>query len=183
MSIILLIIVNSFIKGYPFKKMKAVNLIRNISNNIDSSARLTFEGICSQFHINEGATLEEINLLKSFKTKIPEAYLALLRAFNGIDLFCVEDIGGYRFFSCTEAIGINKLQERNYADEWDDKVLLICSLRGDGDFVGLRIFETGYEILDCFHEESPKEWKTIGKSIDYFIETLINEKGRKFWLH
>lgn len=162
--------------------MKAVDLIKNVTKDSDTTTLITHEGLSSIIHIKHGASSEELKLLEAYKNDLPEVYLSLLIAFNGFDLFRIEDIGGFHFFSCGELVRNNEFQALNYADEWDKDLVLICSLIGEGDFIGLRILETDYQLLDCFHEESPKEWKIIGNSIDDFIENVIKEKGKKFWL-
>lgn len=144
----------------------------------------TFDGVLSKNITKEPANdLEIANSDTYFNNKIPHDYLNFLKKYNGIVLFDVAGISGFKFFGCQELILENKFQKENLGIQWDDNILLICSCLGDGDFIGLNITsKNSYEIVDCFNEEIPSNWASINGSFEFFLEKIIDEKGRKFWL-
>jgi len=163
------------------------SLLNEITKGLDENlqkASKTYEGLTSKFVIKKGASKEDISSCNAyFNFKMPNDYQSLLLKMNGCVLFNVDDIGGFSFFGCDELIKENTFQKVHLEDEWDENIILICSCLGDGDYIGLKVLaDDSYEIIDCFHEEVPSNWRTIGSSLDDFLERLTKEKGKKFWL-
>jgi SMI1 / KNR4 family (SUKH-1) len=118
-----------------------------------------------------------------FNHKLPMDYVSFLRTYDGCTLFKVDDVAGFRFWGCEELIQQNKFHKNNVGADWDDRVILVCACLGDGDYIGIKVIDDqSYCILDCFGEEIPARWTVIGNSFSHFIATLIDQKGRKFWL-
>jgi hypothetical protein len=86
------------------------------------------------------------------------------------------------FFELEKSIATTCDLKEVYEEKWESNILIICALLGDGDFIGIRILSDGYEILDCFHEDAPSEWRKISSSFDEFLQELILRKGEKYWL-
>lgn len=145
---------------------------------------LDYEGLPVTFHKNIGASDSEIaSLIENEASKLPEEYLDLLRHFNGFRLFVYEELSGFKFLGTAEIIEEAKLQKEIYGEDWDESVVIFCQLICDGDFIGFRFNQDGsYSILDCFHEINPNEWQVVSGSLEAFLEKLIVEKGKKFWL-
>ena len=144
----------------------------------------TYEGLKSHIVVRSGASEEEINKCNSyFENKLPEDYLSFLKRYNGGFFFKVNDIGGFQFWGCDELIYQNTFHKENLGNDWDKRIILICACLGDGDYVGIKIHkDNSYEILDCFGEEIPINWKHIGDSFCSFLEKIIDQRGKKFWL-
>lgn len=145
---------------------------------------LDYEGLPVIFHKNLGASdIEIASFITHESLNLPDEYLDLLRQFNGFSLFGYEDLGGFQFLGTAEIIEENKLEKEIYGEDWDESVVVFCKLICDGDFIGFRFYHDGsYSILDCFHEASPNEWQVISVSFGAFLEKLIAEKGKRFWL-
>lgn len=159
------------------------NKIEDIINNLNGMVT-TYEGLTSEVIINEGANQIEINKCNSyFGNRLPNDYISFLRNYNGGFFFKVDDIGGLKFWSCDVTVKQNRFQKEQFGDQWDNDIILICECIGDGDYIGIKIVDdNSYEMVDCFGEEVPSNWKAIKISFDSFLEKLLDEKGRKFWL-
>ena len=118
-----------------------------------------------------------------FGNNLPEDYLSFLRNYNGCTFFKVRDLAGFQFWGCDELVRENKFHKENLGVDWDERIVLICSCLGDGDYIGMKTSEDkAYEIVDAFGEEIPANWNSIGNSFSQFLEHLIDQRGRKFWL-
>ena len=160
------------------------NLIQIIKDYSFLGSVITFENLDSQFIIKDSANQKDIEKCNEyFEFKLPEDYLKILTKANGFILFKIEDFAGFKFLGCNELIKENRFQKENYEEDWDNQIILFCQCLGDAEYLGLRVFDDkSYEILDCEIIELPSKWQTIGTSIDDFIESLLQKKGRKFWL-
>ena len=144
---------------------------------------LSSDGLETISKFNSGATVDEINSCNQyFNNLLPIEYLELLVHYNGVELFNLQDIDGFRFLDTLKIIEVNELEKQNNSD-YDPRIILFCEIIGEGNYLGFRVNENGfYVILDCFHEEKPTEWRVIGYSFDDLLEKIIDEKGTKFWL-
>ncbi|HEY9262157.1 SMI1/KNR4 family protein [Chitinophaga sp.] len=160
-----------------------LNKIKNIERNPSDEKILTDEGLEATFTFNKGATENGIAEADGFfKNNIPTEFIEFLKLYNGCILFNVDGIGGFQIFSDDKLVSENKFQKLNFEDDWDDNVIIFCSCIGDGDYIGFRLLNDGYEIIDCFGEEIPLNWLAIETSFDVFLEKLIDHKGGKYWL-
>ena len=162
-----------------------ITTIKELSNQSFARTIKTFENFVSEFIVNEGASDEEISICDSyFGFKLPEDYKSFLKEFDGSVFFKIEDFAGFKFLGCVDIVKENKFQKENLGEDWDNQIIIFCACLGDGDYVGIKLLgDNSYEIVDCFMDEMPANWQALGNSIDEFIEKLINEKGRKFWLN
>lgn len=142
----------------------------------------SYEGIRVTFEANPGSYPSDIKSIS--KLKIPSDYSDLLAQHNGFTLYKYEDLGGLQFLGSDKIKAETQLQKETYEDEWDDRIIVICNVIADGDFIGLKIYENGgYELLDCYHDEEPQKWKVITDSLDDFLIKLIDSKGERYWLN
>lgn len=160
-----------------------LNKLKNIESNLSSEKIFTDEGLEATFTFNKAATENGITQANSFfENKLPTEFIEFLKIYNGCTLFNVNDIGGFQIFSDDQLVRENKFQKLNFEDDWDDNVIIFCSCIGDGDYIGFHLSNDGYEIIDCFGEEIPLNWRPIEPSFDIFLEKLIDHKGEKYWL-
>jgi SMI1 / KNR4 family (SUKH-1) len=136
------------------------------------------------FSFKDGASENSIIELENyFKFSIPKELKDFLTYTNGCELFVDDDIDGYQFFDVNEIIEETETQKKDYEEDWDNRILIICSFIGEGNFIGIKIISKNeYEVIDCFHEEIPLNWNLIETSIYTFLENLIKENGEKYWL-
>jgi SMI1 / KNR4 family (SUKH-1) len=145
---------------------------------------IDYENLPVTFHKNPGAREEEIAAIATDRNqKIPKDYIDFLRKFNGCTLFKYQDLGGFEFLSTTNILKENALQRLTYENDWDSNLTVFCNLICDGDFLSFKNNEDGsYSIMDCYHDDNPGNWKIIADSLDNFLNKLITEKGKRFWL-
>ena len=157
---------------------KLNSLFRHSINFIDR------EGLEVTFEKNSPATFQEISSLsKDPEIKIPKDYLDFLQLFDGCRLFKYQDLGGFEFFGTKDIRKETELQRQTYEEDWDENLTVFCRLICDGDFISFRNKSDGsYDILDCYHDDIPANWTTITNSLDNFLESLIDEKGKRYWL-
>lgn len=145
---------------------------------------MTYEGLSSECVMNAPASEHEINNCKqSLSKEIPQQYIHFLNAYNGGTVFKIEDFAGYRLFSTQEIIKENAFQKENFGSNWDESIVLFCSCLGDNEYLGFKIHEDMYDIVDCVMDVVPKAWEVIGSNFDDLIQKLIKEKGKKYWLN
>jgi len=161
-----------------------LNKIKKILNNSLEIEVETYEGLKASIIVRAGASEEEINKCNSyFANNLPVDYLSFLRNYNGCTFFKVSNLAGFQFWGCDQLVHENKFQKENFGLDWDERIILICACLGDGDYIGIKLNEDrSYEIVDAFGEEIPANWNSIGSSFSEFLENLIEEKGKKFWL-
>ncbi len=111
---------------------------------------------------------------------IPDEYLNFLRFANGMTLFNLDDIDGYKFFSVEEIIKENKLLADSEEERWTGERIVFCGILGEGNYIAFDL-KTKL-LLDGFHEIYSDEWETIPLSFGEFLKKLIELKGEKFWL-
>lgn len=163
---------------------KLTTKIKKILNQKVNGRFDTFENMPSDIEVNVGAEIDQISLCNSyFKSMLPEAYRSFLMEFDGGTFFKIEDYAGFKFLGCSELIVNDKFQRDNFGRDWNQRVILFCSSLGDNEFIGFKLLSgTEYEIIDCWMDELPERWTKIGNSFNDFLERLIDERGRKFWL-
>jgi len=143
---------------------------------------LDYEDLVVTFEKNNGATQNDLDIISN-KLKIPNDYLDFLQIFNGLTLFKFKDLGGFKFLGTNDISKETEIQRQTYEEDWDNDIIVFCNLICDGDFISFKNKNDGsYEILDCYHDENPQNWKVVSYSFCYFLERLIEEKGKRYWL-
>ncbi len=144
----------------------------------------SYEGLAVQSTFEPPASVvDKISIETELQGWIPNDYLELCEIANGFTLFDYGDLDGFRFLSLGELKTLNDFTREMYAEDWDEKILVFCVVLGDGDYLALRSEDGGrYSILDGYHDAIPLKWNVIGASIDAFLNRLIDERGRKFYL-
>jgi hypothetical protein len=160
--------------------------LRENLNDLFSSSNdfKDFDDLTVTFAKNMGASQQDIKLrLLDLGVKIPTDYVDFLKSFDGCTLFNYNDIGGFEFLGTNEILNETNIQSKTYEDDWDNGLTVFCRLIGEGDFICFRDkADNGYDILDCDHDDSPKNWNVIDHSFNNFLKRLIEEKGRRYWL-
>jgi hypothetical protein len=145
---------------------------------------IDYEGLTVTFHKNKGATQQELDsVISTEKLKIPQDYIDFLQVFNGCTLFKYQDLGGFEFLGTMNILKETDIQKQAYEEDWDNDILVFCRLIGDGDFISFKSNNNNsYDILDCYHDDKPQNWKVISNSFSDFLKRLIDGKGKRYWL-
>lgn len=143
---------------------------------------IDYEDLVVTFEKSDGAIQNDIDQICNH-LKIPKDYIDFLQKFDGWTMFKFNDLGGFRFLGTNNISKETELQKQTYGNDWDCDIIVFCTMICDSDFIGFRNKSDGtYDILDCYHDENPKNWKVIGNSFSDFLESLIEQKGKKYWL-
>lgn len=163
---------------------KYLNYIKEIIDVTLKGTILTFEYLDSLFIMNNGASNDDIakcNL--HFNQKLPIDYIYFLEEYNGGILFKIDDYAGFKLLSTEELIKHNEFQKGNFGQDWDSQIILFCECIGDAEYLGFKLIENGdANIVYCIMDMLPHEWQIVESSFNDFINKLIEEKGRKYWL-
>ncbi len=163
--------------------LNTMNYQEKLSTIFVNKTNMTSEGFETISVKNQGATINEVESLnRDYLSKLPNDYIEFLKNCNGCTLYDVDGQYGFIFF------GTNQIEQETegfkevYENEWDESIVLFCSVMGSGDFLGFRLLSDSYEIIDCYHEDNPKDWAVISTSFSDFMNKLIDSKGSSFWL-
>lgn len=176
---------NIVCKQELLKKRINKDLIDKLNFLFDQQDKfLDYEGLVVEFKRKESASTEQLDIIK-FRSNLslPPEYLDFLKYTDGCSLYKYEDLGGFQFLGTKEINHQNELQKDTYENDWDDNLTVFCNVICDGDFISFRKNPNGiYDILDCYHDDSPSNWKIIDNSFISFMEKLIEAKGERYWL-
>ena len=144
---------------------------------------LDYEDLSVTFSANRGASIEELGtMLRKTNLVFPDVYLDFLKKINGCELFKFKELGGFEFLGTNEIQKENSFQQESYMEDWDKRLTVFCNLICDGDFLSFKSYDNGtYEIIDCYHDDLPKNWNVISNSFEDFLERLIDLKGKRYW--
>jgi hypothetical protein len=129
--------------------------------------------------LNPPATKDQIVNLKSIY-KLPKELAELMQFSNGLELFKLDDIDGYKFYSTEKIISENEGLKTVYNEEWIEDIIVFCEIIGEGNYIAIDLRNGA--VLDGFHETDPVEWMTISQNLNDFLSRLIELKGEKYWL-
>lgn len=164
---------------------KGLEMLKNILNHkMYKTIKITDEynlDLELDFKMNSGAQEDEIDQIRCLN--LPVSYIEFLDEYNGGRLFDMQGLDGFIFLGTNDIISINNDMKEEYQEDWIDSIIVFAECIGEGNYLGFRATnQNEYEIIDCFHEESPKNWNAIGNSFELFLENLIIFNGKKFYL-
>lgn len=114
--------------------------------------------------------------------EIPSDYVEFLLFSAGMELFNYDNIDGL------ELLGVQGIQKytlyskNTFEEDWINNIIIFGKIIGEDNYLGFKIELEGYSIIDCYFEQLPIEWTTIGDSFDDFILDYITSLGNKFWI-
>jgi len=138
-----------------------------------------------EFMVNPPATISEIkHIEKELGIKLPTSYVEFLQKFNGARMYDYDGLDGFELLGTNDLVDINSFLASDYNEDWVDSILIFAKCIGEGNYLGFdsSVGKSEYCILDCFHEEIPINWEIISESFDQFLEKLIENEGKKYWL-
>ena len=138
--------------------------------------------VAKRFNYNEPAASKSFEDLSLQEIFVSDELRQLLSISNGFEIYNYDGIDGYRIFSTIDLQVVNKSISDSYGDLWDDRILIFIECIGDGSYLGLKRTGDAEEVVDCFLEADPSEWKSVAPSISIFFAQLIKSSGHKFWL-
>lgn len=127
---------------------------------------------------------EELQYLTN-ACRIPGSYVEFLSVYNGAKLFEQDGIAGLQLLSGREVLHYTQYAQNTFEEEWDDKIIIFAKMIGEDNYLGFKILNEDngdYVVLDCYFEESPKEWRVIADSFDEFLSEYLLSNGKKFWI-
>ncbi len=114
---------------------------------------------------------------------IPKEYVELLSFSNGMELFNYDDIDGLKLLSLQEIENYTSYGKKTFEEDWQDNILFFAKIIGEDNYLGFRIDGNKYEIVDCYFEELPSEWRSVSDKLDDFLEKYIVKNGEMFWIN
>lgn len=165
------------------EKFKVV--IQSIANGTLVKKDICGNSIEVEFRLNSLAQDSElIAVRKELSLELPSSFKSFLKIHNGGEIYSYNRLDGFKIFGTNEIIEVNKLIANEYGKDWINNIIIFAECLGEGNYLGFKSSEylEEYEVLDCFHEELPINWKTIARSFDTFLDHLILHNGNKFWL-
>ena len=113
---------------------------------------------------------------------LPEQYVELLTFANGMELFNYDNIDGIKLLGLDEVQSYTQYAKNIYEDNWQESIIIFGKIIGEENYLGFRVKDGGYEILDCYFDEIPENWKVISNDFDAFLHKYIILNGEKYWL-
>jgi hypothetical protein len=113
--------------------------------------------------------------------ELPEDFLEFWRLTDGANLFLNES--GLHGVGVASTELLRELQAEEievYGPGAMMKYVVFARVNGSGDFLVFNL-ETG-QVLDGIHAEQPHEWRPIAASFTHWLDRLIEECGRYYWL-
>ena len=114
---------------------------------------------------------------------MPKEYMEFLSFSNGMELFNYDEIDGVKLLSLNEIENYTSYGKNTFEEDWQDNVLFFAKIIGEDNYLGFRMKENKYEVIDCYFEELPSEWNIVAESFDDFLEKYITNNGEKFWIY
>jgi hypothetical protein len=157
-----------------YKKLEEI-FLNKLNLNIEEQETISVGNVKASFD-----EIKDVNI--DFICLIPDDYIEFWNNWNGCTLFDLKGQAGFKFFSTKEIENQTFSFKEIYGTDWDESIVLFCSVIGSGDFIGFRKSSDGYMILDCCHDDLPENWMIISDSFCEFMIKIIDNKGASFWL-
>lgn len=159
------------------------NMLRQKLDSLSNNVKIV-NGRRSSCIFRAKALQSEIDYLNFiFNCKIPGDYIELLNYSNGFTLYNLDNLNGIMFFGTDQVKRENDIFKETLEGFQVENIIIFCTILGEGNFIGFKVLNNeDYEILDCFHEELPENWKKIADSLDDFLANLIETEGELYWL-
>ncbi len=163
--------------------MKSIKLIQEIlrGQNMCEIEKKDANGITIKVKIGKNQPYCS-SISMNMGNRIPKQYIEFLSYSNGMELFNYDNIDGLKLLSFQEIEKYTLYAKNTYEEDWNDNIMIFAKLIGEDNYLGFRIEENQYEIIDCYFEDSPFEWKMISKDYDDFLTKYIKGFGDKYWI-
>ena len=168
--------------------MKSVELLSEMmgDKNIIHFQKMESDGNLIEVELSVNGACTEASLQKAesdLAFKLPNEYRSFLRVFDGSRLFDYDKLDGIQLLSTDELCKFNLYARNTFEEIWDEDILIFAKYIGEDNYLGFHFDQNGnYNIIDCFFEEIPNNWKVIANSFDEFLMKFLLEQGRKYWL-
>lgn len=165
-------------------KMKSIEIIKSFmgSSNYCEVIHNDSEGnkVQVSFKANDPISLSEII---GIAHSLPNQYVDFLLFSNGMELYNYKNIDGLLLLSVKDIERFTQYARNTFEEDWEENIVIFAKIIGEDNYLGFKIDENGYEVLDCYFEELPFEWSSIAHSFDEFLVKYIEGDGRKFWIN
>ena len=85
-----------------------------------------------------------------------------------MELFNYDNLDGIKLLSLQEIEKYTNYCKNTFEEDWQDNIIIFAKIIGEDNYLGFRMKENYYEIIDCYFEESPSEWAVIAYEFDEF---------------
>ena len=132
---------------------------------------------------NPPTNIEDIGTVeRQIKLLIPKQYIEFLLFSNGMELYNYDNIDGLKLLSLQEIEMYTAYSRNTFEEDWQDNILIFGKIIGEDNYLGFKIYEEYYEIVDCYFEQLPSEWETIDGTFDGFLTKYLTGNGNKYWI-
>ena len=164
--------------------MKSINLLKQILDG-KKNCKITIndsEGneIITSISICSGVEKSEKN--EQMMKLLPKQYVDILQFSDGIELFNYDNIDGIKLLSIKEIEKYTQYSRNTFEEDWLEDIIIFAKIIGEDNYLGFKKNENDYDILDCYFEELPMEWKIISNDLDVFLVEYIRKHGEKYWI-
>ena len=138
-----------------------------------------------RFELNEPANIDDImNAERELGVKLPDSYKEFLMSYNGARIFDYDGLDGFIILGIKDILKANKFAKATFEEDWLESIIIFAKYIGESNYLGFdgSKDESEYAVIDCFFEELPEDWTQIAANFDDFLEKIVEQQGKKFWL-
>jgi len=138
-----------------------------------------------RFELNEPASFDDIaNVERELGVKLPHSYKEFLINYNGARIFDYDGLDGFIILGTKDIIKANRFAKATFDEDWIESIIIFAKYIGESNYLGFNASEddSEYTVIDCFFEELPEDWSEIAINFDGFLEKIVEQQGKKFWL-
>lgn len=162
------------------QELMKMQLCQN-TNKLDSEGNI----ISVKNQLNMPAESRELELIQNkLQLQIPDQYREFLINYNGAMLFNYDNIDGLNLLSIQDVLKYTLYAKNTFEEDWINNIIVFAKIIGEDNYLGFKVInDNTYQIVDCYFEQLPKEWREINLSFDEFLVSFILKQGKKFWIN
>lgn len=162
------------------RELMKMKTCQNI-NKLDSQGNII--SVKNELYIPaESQNLEFIQ--NKLQYKIPDQYKEFLLNSNGAMLFNYDNIDGLNLLSIQDTLKYTLYAKNTFEEDWIDNIIIFAKIIGEDIYLGFKVGNDDvYQIVDCYFEQQPIDWREINLSFDEFLVSYILKQGEKFWIN
>ena len=138
-----------------------------------------------RFELNEPANLDDImNVERKMGVELPDSYKEFLTNYNGARIFDYDGLDGFIILGTKDILKANEFAKATFEEDWLESIIIFAKYIGESNYLGFDCSKDDreYVVIDCFFEELPEDWSEIAINFDEFLEKIVEQQGKKFWL-
>lgn len=140
-------------------------------------------GNCISVTVKKNQSLNSQKSKSALIDSIPDQYVEFLLFSDGMELFNYDNLDGLKLLSLQEIEQYTNYCKNTFEEDWQDNIIIFAKIIGEDNYLGFRLYDNCYEVIDCYFEELPSDWEVIDGQFDDFLKNYITGKGNKFWIY